>query len=86
MVGGASAMDQDRAVGLPRPRRPGTALCSWARHFTLIYSASLHLGVNMGTGELLMNGRETLQWTSIASYKGRSNGTKSLFMLLNDPY
>ena len=73
-------------LGYPVLAGRGTALCSLARHFTLIYSASLHLGVNMGTGELLMNGRETLQWTSIASYKGRSNNTKSLFMLLNDPY
>ncbi len=32
----------------------GTGLCSWVRHFTLTYSASLHPGVQMGISELLL--------------------------------
>ena len=54
-IGGlmASVLDAGSSGPGSSPGR-GTALCSWARHFTL--SVSFHPGIRMGTGEFNARG------------------------------
>ena len=52
-----SALDS-RSCGPDSNPDRGTALCSWARHFTL--SVSLQPGVEMGTGEFTAGGNPAM--------------------------
>ena len=44
---------------------PGTLLCSRTRHRLYSHSASLHPGVQMGTGEFNAGGNPAMDWYPI---------------------